>query len=135
MTRKGSQRQVAEEVTNSDYSHISQNPDGKVCIEFTDNSVYNSPIYNRRSFSGYRRVPEIQHISPISHESPSYGTARRKPLSLHTLSDNASQGLVERVRIDPRTNIVQATDKLSDMDPTQSEMDFSVDKSTDLNDV
>ena len=130
-----SQRQVAEEVTNSDYSHISQNPDGKVCIEFADNSVYNSPIYNRRSFSGYRRVPEIQHISPISHESPSYGTARRKPLSLHTLSDNASQGLVERVRIDPRTNIVQATDKLSDIDPTQSEMDFSVDKSTDLNDI
>ena len=90
---------------------------GKVCIEFADNSVYNSPIYNRRSFSGYRRVPEIQHISPISHESPSYGTARRKPLSLHTLSDTASQGLVERVRIDPRTNIVQATDKLFDIDP------------------
>ena len=33
-----SQRQVAEEVTNSDYSHISQNFDGKVCIEFSNNS-------------------------------------------------------------------------------------------------
>ena len=82
-----------------------------------------------------RRLPKIQHISPINHEGPSYGTARRRPLSLHTLSDTASQGLVERVRIDPRTNIVQATDKLSDIDPTQSEMDFSVDKSTDLNDI
>ena len=46
-----------------------------------------------------------------------------------------SEGLVERVRIDPKTNIVQATDRLSDMDPTQSEMDFSVDKSTDLNNI
>ena len=82
-----------------------------------------------------RRLPKIQHISPINHEGPSYGTARRRPLSLHTLSDTASEGLVERVRIDPRTNIVQATDKLSDIDPTQSEMDFSVDKSTDLNDI
>ena len=126
-----SQRQVAEEVTNSDYSHITQNPDGKICIEFSDNS----PVYNRRSFSGYRRLPEIQHISPISHAGPSYGSARRRSLSIHTLSDTMSEGLVERVRIDPKTNIVQATDKLSDLDPNQSEMDFSVDKSTDLNDV
>ena len=82
-----SQRQVAEEVTNSDYSHITQNPDGKVCIEFADNSS----IFSRRSFSGYRRLPEIQHISPISHEGPSYGSARRRPLSLHTLSDIMSE--------------------------------------------
>ena len=131
-----SQRQVAEEVTNSDYSHITQYPDGKVCIEFTDNSpAYNSPVYNRRSLSCYSRLLEIQYISPISQEGPSYGSARRRPLSLHTLSDTMSEGLVERVRIDPKTNIVQATDKLSDLDPTQSEMDFSVDKSIDLNDV
>ena len=32
-----SQRHVAEEVTNSDYSHISQNPDGK---EVTKNPTY-----------------------------------------------------------------------------------------------
>ena len=51
-----SQRLVSEDITNSDYSHITQNPDGKVYIEFTDNSpVYSSPIYNRRTFSGYRR--------------------------------------------------------------------------------
>ena len=131
-----SQRQVAEEVTNSDYSHISQNPDGKVCIEFSNNSsAYNSRIYNRRSFSGYRRLPEIQHISQITQEGLSYETARRRPLSLHTLSDTMSEGLVERVRIDPKTNIVQATDRLSDMDPTQPEMDISVDKSTDLNNI
>lgn len=133
-----SQRQVAEEVTNSNYSRISQDPHGKVCIEFSDNSSssnYNSPVYSRRSFSGYRRLPEIQHISPLSNEGPSYGSARRRPLSLHTLSDTLSEGMVERVRIDPKTNIVQATDRLSDLDPTQSEMDFSVDKATDLNDI
>ena len=132
---------MAEQTTASlvdpvmhDYSHITQNLDGKVCIEFTNNhSIYNSPIYNRRSFSGYRRLPEIQHISPIPYEGPSYGSARRRPLSLHTLSDSMSEGLVERVRINPKTNIVQATNKLSDLDPTQSKMDFNVDKSTDLN--
>ena len=97
-----SQTQVAEEVTNSDYSHITQNQDGKVYIEFTGNSpVYNSPIYNRRCFSGYKRLQEIQHISPISHEGPSYGSARRRPLSLHTLSDTMSEGLIERVRDRP----------------------------------
>ena len=46
-----------------------------------------------------------------------------------------SEGLVERVRIDPTANIVQSTDKLSDLDPTQSEMEFNVDKSTDLNGI
>ena len=92
-----SQRRVAEEVTNSDYSHITQNSDGKVCIEFTNNyPVYNSRVYNRRPFSGYRRLPKIQHISPISQEGPSNGSARRRPLSLHTLSDTMSEGFVER---------------------------------------
>ena len=92
-----SQRLVSEDITNSDYSHITQNPDGKICIEFSDNS----PVYNRRSFFGYRRLPEIQHISPISYAGPRYGSARRRPLSIHTLSDTMSEGLIERVRDRP----------------------------------
>ncbi|KAG5590676.1 hypothetical protein H5410_041190 [Solanum commersonii] len=115
-------------VTNFDFSHISQNPDRGISIQFADNSYaphrqcftnnrlmsFVNHGYNRHSLSSRRIMPAINHISPIE---PIYGLARDHSASLHTIESDGNL-MVERVN-----------DDASDKDiPSVSEMEF------DLND-
>jgi len=106
------------------FSHISQNPNEKVFIQFNDRSV----VYNRHAFSHNRLMAAVHHISPIQ---PSYGPARSRPASLHTLDTESVNRLrntakyVENLSVNPKDNIVRIADNISDKDlPTASEMDF-----------
>jgi len=66
-------------------------------------------------------MPTIHHISPVE---PIYRPTRDCAASLHTIVFN-SNFVVEKVKIDPRTNIVQVNDDVSDKDiPSISEMEF-----------
>ncbi|WMV32416.1 hypothetical protein MTR67_025801 [Solanum verrucosum] len=130
-----SPNQLTNAVTNSDFSHISQNSDRRVCIQFADNSYEphmqsfsnnmlissESHSFKRQSLSNRRLLPAIHHISPIE---PIYGPARDRAASLHTIGSDGNF-VVEKVKIDPRTNIVQVNDDASDKDiPSVSEMEF-----------
>lgn len=115
---------VTENLTRHEFSNITQNPDGKVFLQFDDRSLVDS----RHSFTHNRLMPAVHHISPIE---PSYGPARSKPASLHTLDTESVSRLrntakyVENLSVNPKDNIVRIADNISDKDlPTASEMDF-----------
>ncbi|XP_070036617.1 uncharacterized protein [Nicotiana tomentosiformis] len=55
-----------------------------------------------------------------------YGPARNRAASLRIISTKMGDKPVERVKINPQTNIVQDSDNISDKDiPSASEMDFN----------
>ena len=113
-----SPKQLAEDVTNSELTQVTQNPDGRICLQFDSNP----PVY-RNSFSIPRRLPSIHHISPIE---PDYGPARNRAASLHTINSADSHITpkgVEKIKINSKTNIVQDFDNEN---PTPSEMDFDI---------
>ncbi|KAK6781938.1 hypothetical protein RDI58_019734 [Solanum bulbocastanum] len=115
---------MADAFTNYEYSHITQNSDGRICMHFNDIS------FSRHLFS-LKKLPHMHHISPID---PIYGSARNHVASLHTLpsviSSDQSDRLVNKIKINPWLYIIHANDIALDISdkgiPSQSEMDFDL---------
>ncbi|KAK6796193.1 hypothetical protein RDI58_003894 [Solanum bulbocastanum] len=101
---------MADAVTNSEYSHITQNPNGRICMQFNDIS------FSRHSFSSATRLPTMHHISPIDLV---YGSTRNRAASLYTLSlvipADQSDRFFNKIKINPWLNIVHANDIASDI--------------------
>ncbi|KAK6803362.1 hypothetical protein RDI58_001146 [Solanum bulbocastanum] len=119
---------MADAVTNFEYSHLTQNADGRICMQFND-------IPFRHSFYSPRRLSVMHHISPID---PVYGLAHNHAASLHTIpsviSMDQSDKMVNKIKINPMLNIVHANNDIAsdifDKDiPSQSEMDFYLNNS------
>ncbi|KAK6777783.1 hypothetical protein RDI58_024501 [Solanum bulbocastanum] len=116
---------MTDAVTNSEYSHITQNSNGRICMQFNDIS------FSRHSFSYARRLLAMHNISPTD---PVYGPAHNRAASLHTLPSvifaDQRDRPVNKIKINPQLNIVHANDiafDISDKDiPSQSEMDFDL---------
>ncbi|KAK6789460.1 hypothetical protein RDI58_013260 [Solanum bulbocastanum] len=116
---------MVDAVTNSEYSHITQNPDDRICMQFNDIP------FSRHSSSSARRLPTMHPISLIDSV---YGLARNRAASLHTLaliiSVDQNDRFVNKIKINPRLNIVHANDIASDISNkdilSQSEMDFDL---------
>ncbi|MDV3181255.1 MAG: hypothetical protein Q8830_03560 [Candidatus Phytoplasma australasiaticum] len=104
--------QITDNITRNEFSHITQNSDGKIFIQFDDYSLVDS----RPSFGHNRLLPTIHHISPIELL---YGPARSRPASLHALEIESvdkirdSAKYVSKFKVNPKTNIVQDADSIS----------------------
>ena len=115
-----SPKQLAEDVTNSELTHVTQNSYGKICLQFDNNST----ISYRNSFAMSRSMPTRQYISPI--EPPVYSPTRNRVESLHTLNSvdlPTTSHNVDKIKINSKTNIVQ---DFYNENPTPSEMEFDI---------
>ncbi|KAK6780000.1 hypothetical protein RDI58_022184 [Solanum bulbocastanum] len=116
---------MTDATTISEYSHITQNLDGWICMQFND-----IPL-SRHSFSSTRKLSAMYYISTIDSV---YCPAHNRVASLYTLSSvisaDQSDRLVNKIKINPRLNIVHANNIASDISdkdiPSQSKMDFDL---------
>lgn len=103
-----------------DFSHVIQNPHGRICIQFDDMST----VYNRHSFSNHHLFPVVHHMSLIE---PLYGPTRNRASSIPTIDTRSIERSVEKLKINPQSNIVKDKDNLLNEDiPSASETSFDL---------